>query len=541
MKLTTRLEGLGPLIDIIRTTSGIPGLSLGVLHNGDVTHYANYGYRDVSASIPPNEDTVYVVASLSKALSSAMIGVLADQQILDWDTQVRQIITEYQRDETDSACNATISDILSHRTGLVGPDGYWMLSEGEVAFPRDQFVPVLNSLPTVEPTRTAFIYNNMAYELIGQVIEKVSGTTFGKFLNETIMKPLGMTRTFDTHIPPDTENMAKPYASLLNRSAFELPMPLMRDDGLFSSAGGMRTSVSDLLKFYHALMDAGMSQLDNTELRVINNPLKQVTEIWTDMISLRFPTLREHSYALGWVRAQLPSSFGIDGPQPWKPVVGGKAPGRLALYHQGIIQGFTSFSVLIPETRSAIVVLNNAGGLNEGGMLIASAVLDTILGEEIDQHAYKDLAEAAYEAAASGTKDIMQSLKDDKKINSPARPRDDYVGRYYNSLGNFFIDIKTDDEHELVISFMGNDADTFPLETYDSDQFFWYVTYDECVIRSRMPVLMADYYIIKFAFDENSTVLYWKYDYYYPGDGEPFRKNESDILSNSADIRWDLR
>jgi CubicO group peptidase (beta-lactamase class C family) len=517
------------LINQIRIISGIPGLSLGVLHDGEVVHHANFGYRDVSAQIPPDEDTIYVVASLSKAFTSAMTGILVERGDLQWDTQVRHILPGYQRDERDSACNATVSDILSHRTGVLGPDGYWMLSEGKVAFPRDQFVPIFNSLPTVQPTRTAFIYNNYAYELMGQVIEKVSGTTVGNFLKESIMKPLGMTRTFDTRIPPSTKNVAKPYASLLNRTVYELGMPLVRQDGLFSAAGGLRTSVSDLLRFYNALMDAEMSQLGEGDQRISGNPLKQLRAIWTGMVSLPFSALREHSYAFGWARAQLPSTFGLDGPKPWKAIVGKRSPCRLVLYHQGIIQGFTSFSALIPETRSAVAVLTNSGGLNEAGILVASAVLDTLFGGEIDDQAYKDLAKIGYEEAASRLSDIMKELKDGQQVDVPTRPLADYTGRYYNSLDNYFIDIQKSSHGGLFVSFMDKPTDTFKLVPYESDKFFWYLTHDECVSRGRLTEFPIDYYLIKFAFDENDTtlrdpVLYWKYDSDYPGDGEPFRR-----------------
>ncbi|KAI9740306.1 MAG: hypothetical protein M1834_004884 [Cirrosporium novae-zelandiae] len=461
-----------------------------------------------------------------------MTGVLVEQGDLRWDTQIRHILPEYQRDERDSAYNSTISDILSHRTGVLGPDGYWMLSEGKVAFPRDQFVPIFNSLPTVQPTRTAFIYNNYAYELMGQVIEKVSGTTIGNFLKESIMKPLGMTRTFDTRIPPSTKNVAKPYSILRNRTVYELGMPLVRQDGLFSAAGGIRTSVSDLLRFYNALMDAGMSQLGDCDRRISRNPLKQLKPIWTGMISMPFSTLKEHSYAFGWVRAQLPSTFGIDGPKPWKAIVGKGFPCRLAFYHQGIVQGFTSFSALIPETRSAVVVLTNSGGLNEAGMLVASAVLDTLFGANIDDQAYKNLAKAGYKEAASRLSDVMKELKDGQQIDVPTRPLEDYTGRYYNSLNNYFIDIQKNSHGGLLISFMGRPTDTFKLVPYESDKFFWYLTHDECVSRGRLTEFPMDYYLIKFAFDENDTtlkdpVLYWKYDPDYPGDGEPFREIRS--------------
>ncbi|KAK0732312.1 beta-lactamase/transpeptidase-like protein [Lasiosphaeris hirsuta] len=520
------LTAIIPLIGLICNISGIPGLSLGVLYHGEVARFENFGYQDVAAQVPPDKDTIYVVASLSKAFSSALAGTLVEDGLLGWDTPVREHLPGYQRDEKDSAFNATVADILSHRTGIPGPDGYWMLSNGKVAFPRSDFVKVFNSFPTVRPIRTAFIYNNYAYELLGQIIEKVSGMSYGDFLRHKIMEPLGMSRTFDTRVPSIVANIAKPYAALQNRSAYELDMPLVRQDGLFSAAGGVRTSVSDLLIFYRALLDASTSQLPkhgtqhgrHTE-RIPNNPLKQLAAIWNAMISLPFSSLREHSYALGWTRAQLPSTFGLDGPQPWKPVVGAKPPCHLALYHQGIIQGYTSFTVLIPETQSAVVALANSGGLNEAGMLIVGAVLDTMFGTEIDAEAYTRLAKKGYAAAASRQGRVMRELEDGRKVREPTRPISEYVGRYYNALGNFMIEIRQDKDArgEGWVSFMGDDADTFKLVPYDADAFFWYLDHDDCVTRGRLPEYPAEYYIIRFVFEHGDAtlrnpVLYWEYD-----------------------------
>jgi hypothetical protein len=187
---------------------------------------------------------------------------------------------------------------------------------------------------------------------------------------------------------------------------------------------------------------------------------------------------------------------------------------------------------MIPETRSAVVVLANSGGLNEAGLLVASAVLETLLGEEISEQEYGDLANTGYEEAASSLSQIMQELEDSSQADVSARPLDVYTGRYYNSLNNYFIDIWKGSDGDLVISFMGKSADSFKLKPYASDTFFWYLTHDACVSRGRLPAFPPDYYVIKFAFGGKDTtmkdaVLYWKYDPDYPGDGEPFRRVRS--------------
>ncbi|EEP79767.1 predicted protein [Uncinocarpus reesii 1704] len=526
-KLGIALKALGPLIDQICTIYGIAGLSLGVLQDGEVIHYANFGHRDVEAKIPPDEDTIYAIASLSKSFTSAATGILVDRGDLHWHTQIQHILPDYQCYERGAVCNASVSDLLSHRTGVLGGDAYWLLSDGDSAFARDQFARVFNSLPITEPMRTAFVHNNYGYELIGQVIERVAGTTFGNFVKVNILQSLGMSRTFDSVIPQDTANVAQPYMSLLNHTAHKVKMPLQRQDGLYSAAGGLRASVSDLLKFYNALMDAGLSEWNEDTKRIPENPLKELRAIWSGMVSMPFSGPREHSAALGWYRAQLPSNFGFDDPEASNPLVGNRSSCKLALYNQGVIQGFTSFSALIPQTRSAVVVLTNSAGLGLPSKLVASALLNLLLGEDVDQEAYKLVAEKNYREITSHVLDTMKELKRQRKVDTPTRPLKEYIGKYYNTLNNYFIEIKETKNDCLSLSFMGKSRDTFQLLPYDSDKFFWYMTFDESVLRGRPTGYPMDYFIIKFAFDDNGValenpVLYWKYDPEYPGDGEPF-------------------
>ncbi|KAL8854475.1 MAG: hypothetical protein Q9221_000746 [Calogaya cf. arnoldii] len=124
-ELLERLKLLSPTIDLIRTKSGAAGLSLGVLHHGEVIHTAHFGLKDVSAQLPPDDDTVYYMASLTKAITCVAMAAVVDKGQLKWDTPVSQILPDFAQRKDAVGRNGTIIDILAHRTGLAGANALW--------------------------------------------------------------------------------------------------------------------------------------------------------------------------------------------------------------------------------------------------------------------------------------------------------------------------------------------------------------------------------------------------------------------------------
>ncbi|KAI9853910.1 MAG: hypothetical protein M1813_001625 [Trichoglossum hirsutum] len=544
--ITNRLKALGHIIMEICKISGVSGVSLGVLHRGEVIHNANFGFRDFSNLSPPNETTTFVIGSLTKAVTAAMIGMLVDDGKLHWDTNLHDVFPEFRRDEIDPTSKTTISDLLSHQTGLFAQDGLWLASDNRVYLERTQAVPILSYTPVSKPIRTDFIYNNFAYEVLGQVIEKLSGTPYATFLRDRILEPLNMTRTFYTNPPSDDGNTAKPYVSLEDGSPFEIPPPLYGEDALMGSAGGIRSCVKDLLILYKAFIEAGISQIEHGPPPSPNNPLKQLQHLWRGTISMPSISLREHSYASGWVRAQLPSIMDMDGSAIAGPIVGMGKPSRLALYHQGNIPGFATFCAVFPETESAVVVLTNSMALNDAVKWIGELLIENLFDNNVDPNIYVELSKTTAEMGASVMSDILKELTDSRTVKHPLRRPHAYTGRYYNSIRNFFIDILYEDG-ELRISFMGHGLDSFSLEPYQEDSFFWNMTHNEIVRRGRYTDFPKEYYIVKFGCngkggaaeraDSEMNCLWWKHEEDLPGDGEIFQKSNVSLFQDQESQR----
>ena len=99
-----RLQALAPVIAEIHRTSGTPGASIGVLHNGKLPYTHNYGFRDVEKGYAPDERTIYYIGSLNKSFTAASVGILVDEGNTTWESCVRDVLPEYRHR------NKTIND-----------------------------------------------------------------------------------------------------------------------------------------------------------------------------------------------------------------------------------------------------------------------------------------------------------------------------------------------------------------------------------------------------------------------------------------------
>lgn len=151
--------------------------------------------------------------------------------------------------------------------------------------------------------------------------------------------------------------------------------------------------------------------------------IRDINQLWKGHQSLPFHSLGEHSYGFGWAWAQLPAviSQGSDASTP-NPIVRTCAPSQLALYHGGVIPGFNTYNVLIPETGSAVVVLTNSQSLNGRVRWIGELLVEALLNNSHNAPDYSILAKESAEIALQQVKDINKSLATGRTIETPSRP-----------------------------------------------------------------------------------------------------------------------
>lgn len=534
MRASTALfAGLSPKITEISRLSGIPGVSVGVIDNGDIVHQASYGLCDVENEIPCDSESVFVIGSVSKAFTATLLAHLVGEGRLNWTDSISQILPEFQRPSSDLSSHATVADLLSHHAGLSAFDSLWLGSDNIPLLDRSDSINILSYLPQEKPFRGSWLYNNFAFDVLGHVIERISGSSYSSFLHDHLLQPLGMKRTYYTEAAGQLENEAKPYAALADASPVRISPALAGENVLMGPAGGIRSCVSDLLIIYNALMDAAAEDMEvNTAPKPArkNRPLalSQLPAMWTGWNVLPMPLVREHSAGYGWLRAQLPSVLAQHRGDPeLSPLVGAGAPSRLAIWHSGDIAGYQTHVTLFPETKQAVVVLSNSESLNDGSKYISDLLIEALLDNLDNAPDYVEIARKTAAMAASRMDGVYKNLMDGRTRSKPSRTPRTYTGKYFNAVENFFIDIFLQ-EDSLYLSFMGRERDTFMLEAYGDDSFFWFLTHDEAARLARDDGYGTEFYILRFGSvggDSNVIdTLWWKHEPSLSQSGEAFKR-----------------
>ena len=527
--IARRLIALRPVTKELMSIAGTAGLSLGVLHCGEIIYSDNFGFRDVESKLPVDDNTVFPGCSLTKAMISAIMGMLVDEGSLDWDTPVKDILTDFHTRDKILSDLTTITDLLAHRTGM-STSNNWLGSQNNILIAQKDSMKFLNNQQLVKPFRGQWQYNNLGYEIAGHVITKVSGIRWDKMLKKRLLGPLGLHRTGTCANFLDDDNISKAYAVLDNATATRIDAVKAGRNTFGGANGGMRSCVKDLLRLYKALLKAGDHQFRTGETSTPGSPLKQVSHLLSFKIPLGQTSLRENSYAFGWVRAQIPGPMGAVGLNPklmpsGMPIVGKGSPSRLVLYHQGSLPGALASVALLPETQSAIVVMTNSLALNDCADWVGQLVLEALLGVP-NKNDYVEAAKKSAASALAWHSTVVEELEENKSPSKPPRQLDVYTGTYHNSIDTMMIEV-TKENDKLFFALQGLKSEKYPLAHYQDDIFVWLRPRNELASRGRFTHQKAPYYKIKFQSDGKDVIteLAWAHDSDIPN-GEDFFKSK---------------
>jgi CubicO group peptidase (beta-lactamase class C family) len=398
------------------------------------------GYADVEKRLVPDADTLYCIASCSKAFTTAACGILVDESKISWTEPISTYLPDFKTaHDPEIGRRATLLDICSHSTGLAPVDhagiGFYdeLLNKGE-----DQ-VKIAANLPTCYDFRSHWLYNNWMLGVAGDVVSKVTGVSSGTVLSERIFKPLGMTRSC-TAIKdyPEDGNVARGYSVLDDGSSFPQNHPRLEDGDILGGAGYVRSTVKEMLIWAKAVMEAEAMEAEGPGDSCGGTPLRQVLHTR----SARTPMIYNHggyeaSYGLGWFRYVLPSkwlgSIGANFPLLQDPpVIGKNGPPRLTIAHYGEFGGFVTAFYTFPDTRSAVIVMaNSSPSRGDPSDLAAQALCQALFKMEpyvnLDKY-----AEEAAEISRSIWPALVEEWVSNRVHGTKVGSAHEYVGKYTN-------------------------------------------------------------------------------------------------------------
>ena len=250
--LATAFPLIHERIDAAAREIGAPGLSWGVVVDGELAASGGTGWRDVQRKAPVDEDSVFRIASMTKSFTALAILLLRDEGKLSLDAPVTRYIPEFASVTlpTRDAAPITVRNLLTHSAGFP-EDNPW--GDRQLALPAATLSNWLRrGLPFSTSPATAFEYSNYGFALLGRIVGNVSRTPYRQFVTARILRPLGMSSTYwdPREVPQD--RLATGYRRDGDHSVPEEPL----GDGTFGAMGGLLTSGRDLGKYVAFMLSA---------------------------------------------------------------------------------------------------------------------------------------------------------------------------------------------------------------------------------------------------------------------------------------------
>lgn len=316
----TVAERVAAFVENVRLEWGAPAVSAAVSLDGRIVFAEGAGWADIADSVPAAPETVYRIASTSKAITATAVLQLVERGVISLDDDIRRYVPEFPAKRWP----ITVRHVLTHTSGVrhYGP--------GETSRKTVHYTSVAEALSLFaddsllfEPG-TAYGYTTYGYTLLQGVIEAATDMPFREYLRRNVWQPAGMTRS-DLEVKGDSY----PHRATGHNRPGGTVRPVPFDDVSFKYAGGgMLSSAVDLVRFCSALFTGGL-----------------LTPEWVDAsVTPQIPHVRDESgYAWGVRRDRA---------------------GRRIIWHPGRSYGFESQLLCYPEQRLAVAVLTNQDWTN---------------------------------------------------------------------------------------------------------------------------------------------------------------------------------
>ena len=335
--LDGKLKEIDEYAQKVQKDWNVPGMAIGIVKGDKLVFAKGYGVQKLGGNERVDENTVFAIASNSKAFTTASLAILIDEgKIGGWDDKVSKYLPEFRLYNPYVTSELTIRDLVSHRVGLdtFSGDLLWY----EASYSDDEILRRLQYLKPVSSFRSRFGYQNLMFIAAGKIIERVSGKPWGAFVTERILQPLGMSRTTTT-VKDIKDNAAFPH----NESGGNGLRVLHRGnvDGA-AAAAGLNSSVTDVAKWLR--LQLGNGKFEGKQIF----SEAQSWQMWQPSILLPIsksasefiPSRHFNAYGLGWNVSDY--------------------HGRKVVSHGGGLDGMISQTAMMPEENLGLVVLTNS-------------------------------------------------------------------------------------------------------------------------------------------------------------------------------------
>jgi CubicO group peptidase (beta-lactamase class C family) len=339
------LAAIEKALDDKRKELGIPGISLVIVKDDQIIYLKGLGLRDLDKKLPVTPDTQFAIGSASKAFTSMLAAMSADEGKLSLDDSPKKFLPYFTLRDPDAAAKITLRDLLSHRSGLNRTD----LAMVSGVFNREELIKVAGMAKPTAKLGEKFQYQNIMYTAAGEAVAKAQNSTWDKLIATRIFKPLGM-KNSDTSVAAMQKATDYSFGYDYNPTTKETRHLPQREIEAAAPAGAINSSARDMAQWVRLMLAGGS----------INGHRLVSEKNYNELVSKQINVGGSIDYGLGWFLRQ------------WS--------GHKVVEHGGNIDGFNSQVAFMPDQKLGFVLLTNVTASPLGGFAM-NAIWENLIGE----------------------------------------------------------------------------------------------------------------------------------------------------------------
>lgn len=396
----------------------VPGLSIAVVQDGEIAYSNGFGVRETGQDEPVTADTLMLIGSTTKTMTTLLMAQMVDEGIVNWDTPVKDILPTFAVANSEISETITVENLVCACTGVPRRDFELLFNGYELS--AEDIIESLADFEFFTDFGEAFQYSNQMVATGGYIAALAAGGDYGNLyddyvtlMEQNIFDPVGMTHTtfsFDEAV--GSRNYGIPHGGdallqyrplpLETESAFLLPI---------GPAGGVWSNATDMAEYIKTELNAGVTP--NGERIVTTDNLERTWEPQVDIAS-------DASYGLGWMTSHY--------------------KGLLVLGHAGNTMGFSSEMAILPEAGLGVIVLTNQQG-SIATQMVRMRVLELVFQQEAE---FDQLVESQMAAVRASIVELAERIEP----NVDSATIEPYLGKYSNdALGQVSVEF---DDSKLV-------------------------------------------------------------------------------------------
>jgi len=332
----SNVELLDKYVESARNQWQVPGIAITVVQDGKVVFSKGYGVRELGKSEPVTTETLFGCMSTTKAMTVATLGMLVDEGKLNWDDKVIKYLPAFRVGDPYVTNELRVRDLLTHNAGLGNADFLW---DWTPDIPSTEILRRMQYANPAYSLRSSFIYQNIMYLVAGQVVEKVSGMPWERFISERLFAPLGMKNTFpNLALSRQYQNRSRAHFEIKGKIQV---IPESPADAI-APAGAVWSTADDIARWINFML--GNTTVNGKELlkpATLNELFKPQTMVPPGQFYPTIAITKPHwmTYGLGWFQHDY--------------------RGEMVNFHTGSLAGRTAIIGLLRDKKLGVYIFGN--------------------------------------------------------------------------------------------------------------------------------------------------------------------------------------